>query len=88
MQKFKTLKPISLHSGEVGLTDKQYDRREATRALEKTGKAGVFKILKAICLKAGETFFYSGDEGKKLAHSIELIEEKKPAVRKTKPVKK
>lgn len=84
MEKFRTLKPVSLHSGEVGLTKEQYDRRKPTGALRETDKKGVYEIVKPICLKTGELFFYSGDEGKKLTHSLELVEKKKSSIKEIK----
>ena len=76
MNKYRVLKPITLFSGVVGLSEAQFERRLHSRALEKTKTDGLYNVVGEVHLKAGEEF--AGDIGKALLKSVEVLSDDKP----------
>lgn len=54
MEKFKTISPVYLYGGFIGLDDSQARPRLETGRIKKTDADGVYEIAGEVCFKVGE----------------------------------
>jgi len=54
MERYRTIKPIFLYSGQIGLDENQARPRLETGRIKQTETDGVYDISGEVCFKAGE----------------------------------